>query len=127
MEGRYIGVLKTNHRLFPKKQIEEWMCSWPAGSRLVLEAFSPKGKGIVILTFFPTVGYCDTEQCCDISEESTFGDPHFFEFQIILPTSVSEFDFVGYLKVLSNDFGPRYALGTPSVQVLLNSSFHFAS
>jgi hypothetical protein len=68
--GNFIGVIKTNHSLSPRKWVEEKMSGWPGGSHLVLEATVDGVDLLVIgykynkrkvLTFVATKGAGHTE------------------------------------------------------------------
>ena len=52
-KGRgYMGALKTNHRFFPKDDLEEKMKSWPSGSYLVMECTTPrKGHKLIAIGY----------------------------------------------------------------------------
>jgi hypothetical protein len=39
----WIGIVKTSHNLFPKKELEEKMQSWRGGMILLMEATTFKG------------------------------------------------------------------------------------
>jgi hypothetical protein len=48
----YTSALKTNHRVFPKEELEEKMKDWCSGSYLVMECISPKiGKPIIAIAY----------------------------------------------------------------------------
>jgi len=51
IEGRYIGIVKTAHSYYPKKELEKWMASWPAGSHLVLKTTTRTGRELLAIGY----------------------------------------------------------------------------
>jgi hypothetical protein len=47
----WIGVVKTSHSLFPKKELEEKLKTWPGGMSLVLEATTAKGVKLIAVGY----------------------------------------------------------------------------
>eukprot|EP00957_Ditylum_brightwellii_P022559 1701961-Ditylum_brightwellii.AAC.1 len=42
--GAYIGIAKTTHSLYPKKEIEDVVKTFPGGTHLVMESFNDDGS-----------------------------------------------------------------------------------
>jgi hypothetical protein len=47
----WIGIVKTSHSLFPKKELEDKLKNWPGGMSLLMEAMTSKGVKLL------TIGY----------------------------------------------------------------------
>ncbi len=47
----WIGIVKTSHSLFPKKELEEKMQSWPGGMSLLMEATTMKGVNQIAIGY----------------------------------------------------------------------------
>ena len=47
----WIGIIKTSHSLFPKKELEEKLKTWPGGMSLVLQATTAKGVKLVAVGY----------------------------------------------------------------------------
>jgi hypothetical protein len=47
----WIGVVKTSHSLFPKKELEDKMKNWPGGMSLIMEATTSKGVKLLAIGY----------------------------------------------------------------------------
>jgi hypothetical protein len=47
----FCGPVKTSHRLFPKKELEDTLKDWPGGTHLVLEAKTRKGIDLLAVGY----------------------------------------------------------------------------
>jgi hypothetical protein len=45
----WIGIVKTSHSLFPKKELEEKMKTWPGGINLAMEPTTSKGVKLLAI------------------------------------------------------------------------------
>jgi hypothetical protein len=47
----WIGIVKTSHSLYPKKELEAKMKNWPGGKSLVMESTNAKGVKLIAIGF----------------------------------------------------------------------------
>jgi hypothetical protein len=47
----WIGIVKTSHSLFPKKELEDKMKIWPGGMNLAMEATTSKGVKLLAIGY----------------------------------------------------------------------------
>ncbi len=47
----WIGIVKTFHSLFPKKELEDKMKNWPGGMSLLMEATTSKGVKLLAIGY----------------------------------------------------------------------------
>ena len=47
----WIGIVKTSHSLFPKKELEEKMKTWPGGMSLVMESTTSNGVRLIAVGY----------------------------------------------------------------------------
>jgi hypothetical protein len=47
----WIGIAKTSHSLFPKKELEDKIQSWPGGMSLLMEATTKKGVKLIAIGY----------------------------------------------------------------------------
>jgi hypothetical protein len=47
----WIGIVKTSHSLFPKKELEEKRKTWPGGMSLVMESATSKGVKLIAVRY----------------------------------------------------------------------------
>jgi hypothetical protein len=48
---KWIGIVKTSHSLFPKKELEDKMKNWPGGMSLLMEATTSKGVKLLAIGY----------------------------------------------------------------------------
>jgi len=47
----WIGVVKTSHSLYPKKDLENVLKTWPGGMNLAMEAMTTKGVQLIAMGY----------------------------------------------------------------------------